>query len=230
MGLEDGNDLKLDSPFDYAHNALIFIPEDLPNPSNSQFCSRLLERCLPLIDACRGGVFFLFTSHRALREVEALLREHWGDNPARPVLVQGQMPRNLLLDEFRRLGNAVLLGAASFWEGVDVRGPALGLVIIDKLPFASPDDPLTRARIAAISEAGGNPFFEHQLPQAVLALKQGVGRLIRSETDTGVVVLGDPRLQSKPYGKLFFKSLPDMPVTQDLSQALEILAGGETGS
>ena len=159
-----------------------------------------------------------------------MLEERWGENPERAVLVQGQMPRNLLLQEFRRQGNAMLLGAASFWEGVDVRGPALGLVLIDKLPFASPDDPLTRARIAAITEAGGNAFFEHQLPQAVLALKQGVGRLIRSETDTGVVVLGDPRLQSKPYGKLFLKSLPDMPVTEDIERAINLLAEGEAGS
>ncbi len=230
LGLEEASDLKLESPFDYQRNTLIFMPKNLPVPSDTQFTSLLLEQCLPLIDACRGGVFFLFTSHRALREVEALLAERWGENPARPVLAQGQMPRNLLLQEFRRLGNAVLLGAASFWEGVDVRGPALGLVIIDKLPFASPDDPLTRARIAAITEAGGNAFFEHQLPQAVLALKQGVGRLIRSETDTGVVVLGDPRLQSKPYGKLFLKSLPDMPLTEDIEKAMTLLGDGEAGS
>ena len=230
LGLEEASDLKLESPFDYQHNTLIFMPKDLPVPADPQFTRLLLEECLPLIDACRGGVFFLFTSHRALREVAALLEERWGENPERAVLVQGQMPRNLLLQEFRRQGNAMLLGAASFWEGVDVRGPALGLVLIDKLPFASPDDPLTRARIAAITEAGGNAFFEHQLPQAVLALKQGVGRLIRSETDTGVVVLGDPRLQSKPYGKLFLKSLPDMPVTEDIERAINLLAEGEAGS
>ena len=230
LGLEEASDLKLESPFDYQNNSLIFILKDLPVPADPQFNRQLLDQCLPLIDACRGGVFFLFTSHRALREVEALLKDRWGENPERPLLAQGQMPRNLLLQEFRRLGNAVLLGAASFWEGVDVRGPALGLVIIDKLPFASPGDPLTRARIAAITEAGGNAFFEHQLPQAVLALKQGVGRLIRSETDTGVVVLGDPRLQSKPYGKLFLKSLPDMPVTRDIGQAIALLGHGETGS
>ncbi|MCZ6559916.1 MAG: ATP-dependent DNA helicase [Gammaproteobacteria bacterium] len=230
LGLEEAAALKLESPFDYQHNSMIFIPKGLPVPSDPQFTAQLVEACLPLIDACRGGVFFLFTSHRALREAEALLKERWGENPERPLLVQGQMPRNLLLQEFRRLGNAVLLGAASFWEGVDVRGPALGLVIIDKLPFASPADPLTRARIAAITESGGNAFSEHQLPEAVLALKQGVGRLIRSETDTGVVVLGDPRLQSKSYGKLFFRSLPDMPITQDVQQATELLAGGEAGA
>ena len=223
LGLEDAQSFLFESTFDYRSNTLIYMPKKMPEPQQPGYTAQVLDRVLPLIERCRGGVFMLMTSHRALREIEGLLAERWGENIERPVLVQGQRPRHRLLEEFRQHGNALLIGTASFWEGVDVRGPALSLVVIDKLPFASPGDPLTQARIKAIQEEGGNPFFEHQLPQAVLALKQGVGRLVRSESDRGVVVLCDPRLNSKSYGKLFLKSLPPMPTTRDDDQALAFL-------
>jgi len=140
------------------------------------------------------------------------------------VLVQGQAPREALLTRFRELGNAVLLATGSFWEGVDVKGEALSIVAIDKLPFASPDDPLLRARLEGIRRRGGNPFLEYQLPQAVLALKQGVGRLIRDSEDFGVIVLGDPRLVTKPYGSIFLRSLPPSPVITDGAQGVEFLS------
>ena len=134
-----------------------------------------------------------------------------------PVLVQGSQPRNRLLDTFRKMGNAVLLGTSSFWEGVDVRGDALSLVIIDKLPFSAPDDPVLRARMDACRRNGGEPFNDMQLPRAVITLKQGAGRLIRDITDTGVLTIADPRLFTRPYGKVFLNSLPPMPVTRQLS-------------
>jgi ATP-dependent DNA helicase DinG len=163
------------------------------------------------------GAFLLFTSYRALNRAEVWL-QHCA-TPGR-VLVQGRGSRSELLNEFRRDGNAILLGTSSFWQGVDVRGPALRLVVIDKLPFASPGDPLVQARIDAIRRAGGDAFTEFQLPQAVLALKQGVGRLIRDFDDRGLIVLGDPRLRTRGYGRLFLGSLPPMPVLDDFGSAL----------
>jgi ATP-dependent DNA helicase DinG len=145
-------------------------------------------------------------------------------NPPFPVLVQGQAPREALLERFRELGNAVLLATGSFWEGVDVKGEALAIVAIDKLPFASPDDPLLRARLEGIRRLGGNPFLQYQLPQAVLALKQGVGRLIRDFDDFGVIVLGDPRLTTKAYGQVFLKALPPSPLLEDGAAGAAFLA------
>ena len=155
----------------------------------------------------------LFTSHRALQAAARFM----ADNLNYPVMVQGQAPKRRLLMDFKNHGNAVLLGTSSFWEGVDVRGSALSCVIIDKLPFASPGDPVMQARLDAMKKNGKNPFFDFQLPGAVVALKQGVGRLIRDVSDTGILVLCDPRLLSKSYGKVFLRSLPDMPVTRDLA-------------
>src|SRR5208282_5268335 len=166
----------------------------------------------PLIAASHGGAFLLFTSHRALRHAAQRLAQQLP--PALLLLVQGSAPREQLLRRFRASGCAVLLGTASFWEGVDVQGAALRLVIIDKLPFASPDDPVVRARIEYLQSSGGNAFRDYQLPEAVLALKQGVGRLIRSERDHGVVVVCDPRLSERSYGRMFRASLPPMPSTQ----------------
>jgi ATP-dependent DNA helicase DinG len=151
------------------------------------------------------------------------LRARWDGAAIHPILVQGEGPREKLLREFREHGSAVLLGTASFWEGVDVKGDALRLVVIEKLPFASPDDPLTKARIDHLRRRGGNPFKEYQLPEAVLALKQGVGRLIRSETDRGVIAICDPRLIGKSYGRVFVASLPEMPVTRELGEARKFL-------
>jgi ATP-dependent DNA helicase DinG len=175
-----------------------------------------------------GGAFLLFTSHRALEMAAKSLRELWRQRPGGSfhLLVQGEAPREQLLREFREHGDAVLLGTASFWEGVDVRGSALRLVVIDRLPFASPDDPVTRARARQVRQEGGNPFKDFQLPEAALALQQGVGRLIRSETDTGVVAICDPRLYSKGYGRQLLDSLPPMRRTRSLHEAAEMLRRG----
>jgi ATP-dependent DNA helicase DinG len=207
----------LPSPFDYERNARLFVPEALPDPSDESYVEQLMSAVWPLIETAGGGAFLLFTSYRALNRAQI-----WLERCATPgrVLVQGRGSRSELLNEFRRDGNAILLGTGSFWQGVDVRGPALRLVVIDKLPFASPSDPLVQARIDAIRRAGGDAFTEFQLPQAVLALKQGVGRLIRDFDDRGLVVLGDPRLRTRGYGRLFLESLPPMPVLDDLRSAL----------
>src|SRR5690606_13449650 len=175
----------------------------------------VVDAVRPVLQASRGRAFILFASHRALREAAGLLREEgeW------PLFVQGEAPRHVLLQRFRESGNGVLLGAASFREGVDVAGEALSVVVIDKLPFAAPDDPGLQARLDAIRRAGGNPFRDEQLPQAVIALKQGVGRLIRSETDRGVLVLCDPRLTQKSYGPVFLDSLPPFATTRESAEA-----------
>ncbi|HSE13885.1 MAG TPA: ATP-dependent DNA helicase [Rudaea sp.] len=211
LGLDDPVALSLPSPFDYQHQTLAYLPVGLPDPNAPDYTERVIAAARPVIDAARGRTFLLFTSHRALRRAAELL----ADSPF-PLFVQGTAPRHQLLVGFRESGNGVLLGAASFWEGVDVAGEALSCVIIDKLPFAAPDDPVLEARLSALRQAGGNPFFEWQIPAAVIALKQGVGRLIRDVTDRGVLVLCDPRLTSRAYGKLFLKSLPPMPITRRL--------------
>jgi ATP-dependent DNA helicase DinG len=164
-----------------------------------------------------GGMFCLFTSHRALGNARRWVRARRQQLDGRPLLVQGDAPRDDLLQRFRRHGDAVLFGTGSFWEGVDVRGPALTIVAIDKLPFASPSDPLMMARLEFIRRQGGNGFMEHQLPQSALALKQGAGRLLRDERDYGVVVLCDPRIVSKQYGGLFLQCLAPMPSTDDIA-------------
>jgi len=211
----------LASPFDYERNARLYVPEALPDPSDESYVEELMSAVWPLIDAAGGGAFLLFTSYRALNRAEVWLQRC--ATPGR-VLVQGRGSRSELLNEFRRDGNAILLGTSSFWQGVDVRGPALRLVVIDKLPFASPGDPLVQARIDAIRRADGDAFTEFQLPQAVLALKQGVGRLIRDFDDRGLVVLGDPRLRTRGYGRLFLAILPPMPVLDDHGSALAFAA------
>jgi ATP-dependent DNA helicase DinG len=178
---------------------------------------------MPVLEASGGRAFLLFTSHRALRGAAEILRERWGEQPPYPLLVQGDAPRDVLLKRFREFGNAVLLGTGSFWEGVDVKGAALSVVVVDKLPFAVPDTPVLKARLNAIQERGGNPFFEEQIPQAVVTLKQGVGRLIRDTNDFGVVMICDRRLTSRSYGKVFLHSLPPMPHTRDLEQVCNFL-------
>jgi ATP-dependent DNA helicase DinG len=213
LGLEDAGTLQLDSPFDYRNHALFYVPQGLPDPGDNQYTDRVLDHAEEIIRASRGRTFLLFTSYRALNIAQHRLQ----DSCAFPLLVQGSAPRNELLERFRELGNAVLLGTSSFWEGVDVRGEALSCVIIDKLPFASPGDPVWQARIDAMKEQGGNPFVDEQLPHAVITLKQGVGRLIRDVNDRGVLVICDPRLLSKSYGRVFLNSLPDMKRTRDLN-------------
>jgi len=212
LGLEEAESAVWASPFDYPRHALLYLPEKMPEPSVPDYTVRVLEASLPVLAASGGRAFLLFTSHRALRQASEWLE---GKLPY-PLLVQGTAPRAELLERFRELGNAVLLGTGSFWEGVDVRGEALSAVIIDKLPFATPDDPVLQARASAMEEAGHNPFMEYQLPNAVIALKQGAGRLIRDVSDRGVLVLCDPRLLRKSYGKVFLASLPPMTRTRKL--------------
>ena len=210
LGVPDAHTLKLDSPFDFDAQARLHLPRDLPAPSSREYTSQVVETVRPLLEASGGRAFLLFTSHRALREAATLLRRPGAMDENVPLLVQGEAPREQLLADFRAAGNAVLLGAGSFWEGVDVRGDALSLVVIDRLPFASPGDPLLQARLDLIREQGGNPFMDFQLPQAVLALKQGIGRLIRDYEDRGVAVICDPRLTGSRYGRTFLNSLPPM--------------------
>ncbi|MEJ2610856.1 MAG: ATP-dependent DNA helicase [Candidatus Thiodiazotropha sp.] len=212
LGLNEAETHCWDSPFDYPRQAVWYVPNGLPEPQDPQFNRRVSDLSLPILEASNGRAFLLFTSHRALQEAAEYLQ----DKLNYPMLVQGTAPRTELVEKFRELGNAVLLGTSSFWEGIDVRGEALSCVIIDKLPFASPGDPVLQARIDALRKQGGNPFMTFQLPQAAIALKQGAGRLIRDESDRGVLVICDPRLLSKPYGKLFIRSLPPMTKTRDL--------------
>jgi ATP-dependent DNA helicase DinG len=221
LGLEQAEVGKWDSPYDFARQTLMYLPSDLPEPAAVDYTRRIVEVALPVLDASRGRAFLLFTSHRALNQAADLLRGRL----SYPMLVQGELPRAALLQRFRELGNAVLLGTSSFWEGVDVRGEALSCVIIDKLPFSAPDEPVLRARATALEAVGRNPFTEYQVPQAVIALKQGAGRLIRDETDRGVLVLCDPRLSTRQYGRVFLNSLPPMPRTRSLEDVQAFFAG-----
>ena len=213
LGLEQVKSVSWDSPFDFKTQSLLYLPRGLPDPGTPGFTGSVVEISIPLLRLTRGRAFFLFTSHRALRQAAELV----GEALDYPILVQGDAPRTELLETFRTTPNAVLLGTSSFWEGVDVRGQALSCVIIDKLPFAAPDDPVLRARLKQMEELGRNPFMEYQVPEAVLALKQGIGRLLRDKNDYGVLMIGDPRLRTRPYGRIFLNSLPDMAHTEDLS-------------
>jgi ATP-dependent DNA helicase DinG len=221
LGLDEPRTLLLRSPFDYAQQALCYLPSGLPDPNAREYTAAVIDAVLPVLQASAGRAFLLFTSHRALRHATELLQ----DKVPWPLFVQGTAPRPRLLEEFRACGHGVLLGAASFWEGVDVVGDALSVVVIDKLPFAAPDDPVLTARLAALEQSGINPFMGWQVPSAVIALKQGAGRLIRDVHDRGVLVLCDPRLSSKGYGKLFLASLPPMPRTHDLADVQAFFDG-----
>jgi ATP-dependent DNA helicase DinG len=223
LGLEGCDTLKIDSPFDYPRQSLLYLPGRMPLPSAPEFLPAVMAVALDLIEASRGGAFVLFTSHRALAAAAALWRQQSRRTAGYRLLVQGEGPRERLLREFREDGSAVLLGTTSFWEGVDVKGDALRLVVIEKLPFASPDDPLVRARVEHLEAAGKSAFREYQLPEAALALKQGVGRLIRSEEDFGAVAICDPRLTGRGYGKVFLGALPPMTVTRERQAALDFL-------
>jgi ATP-dependent DNA helicase DinG len=226
LGLEDRCEtLRIGSPFDYAQQALLYVPADMPDPASPEYNAAVVRCAGNLVELAGGGAFLLFTSHRALEHAARSLREAWKGRPGGSfhLLVQGEAPREQLLREFREHGDAVLLGTSSFWEGVDVRGHALRLVVIDRLPFASPDDPVTRARARQVREQGGNPFQDFQLPEAALALQQGVGRLIRSETDTGVVAICDPRLYGKGYGRKLLDALPPMKRTRAIADVQDML-------
>jgi len=221
MGLEEAAARSWPSPYDFERQALLYVPRAMPaDPNDPGFTEAVVNAALPVIEASGGRAFLLFTTLRALRRAHELLRERL----PYPLLVQGTGSRSELLARFRSLGNAVLLGSASFREGVDVRGEALSVVVIDKLPFAPPDDPVLAARIEALRARGGNPFTEFQLPQAILLLKQGAGRLIRDETDRGVLMLCDPRLYSRPYGRLVRASLPPMKPTRELAEVRAFFA------
>ena len=219
LGLFDPDTLLEPSPFDWPRQALCYLPRDLPEPNTREFGAAMLAAVRPVLEASGGRAFLLFASHRALREAAQALRgAPW------PLLVQGEAPKAELLQRFREAGNGVLLGSASFREGVDVAGDALSVVVVDKLPFAAPDDPVFEARLEAVRRSGGNPFRDEQLPQAVIALKQAVGRLIRTESDRGVLVLCDPRLTGKSYGRVFMDSLPDFTVTRSLQEVQAFFA------
>ena len=218
LGLEDAQTSSWASPFDFEHQALLYVPQNMPNPNTREYTAAVVKAALPVLLASEGRAFLLFTSLRAMREACELVREELKARGLEyPVLLQGEGSRTELLDRFRKLGNAVLVASQSFWEGVDVRGDALSVVVIDRLPFSPPDDPVLAARIDKLNREGRNAFMEYQLPQAVITLKQGAGRLIRDETDRGVLMICDPRLVDKPYGKRIWRSLPPMKRTRELA-------------
>jgi ATP-dependent DNA helicase DinG len=230
MGLNARRSMTLPSPFDYPTQGLLYVPRNLPQPSSPQFTDAVFEAALPAIEAAGGGVFVLCTTLRAVDRIANRLRETierrgWET----PLLVQGDASRTELLDRFRAYGNAILVGSQSFWEGVDVRGDALSLVVIDKLPFAPPDDPVLSARLEALTKKGLSPFAVHQLPQAVITLKQGAGRLIRAETDRGVLMICDTRLVDKPYGRRIWQSLPPFKRTREIDVVREFFANPAGG-
>ena len=217
LGIAEATTLCVDSPFDYPRQGVFYVPTDLPAPNTPEFTEAVIAASLPVLEASRGRAFILFTSLRALEKARGLLSEAFKQRGWNyPLLVQGDAPKNELLARFQQSGNAVLLGSQSFWEGVDVPGEALSVVIIDKLPFQPPDDPVVAARIAHLERAGGKPFMDYQLPHAAINLKQGAGRLIRTETDRGVLMLCDTRIADKPYGKLLLNALPAMTRTRKI--------------
>jgi ATP-dependent DNA helicase DinG len=231
MGLEQADTGCWDSPFDYPTQAVLYVPERMPNPNSERYTETVVAAVLPVLAASRGRAFLLFTSLRAMREAHALLAAAFErEGHAFPLLLQGEAPRTELLERFRKLGNAVLVASQSFWEGVDVRGEALSLVMIDRLPFAPPDDPVLAARIDRLTAEGHNAFLEYQVPSAVITLKQGAGRLIRDETDRGVLMICDTRLVDRPYGRRIWQSLPPMRRTRKLREVVEFFEGAaETG-
>ena len=221
MGLADADSASWDSPFDYGQQAVLYAPTGLPDPNSYSYTEAMIKAAFPVVRASGGRAFFLCTSLRSMRRTYELLQEHLERAGLDfPLLIQGEGSKNELLERFRRLGNAILVGSQSFWEGVDVRGEALSLVVIDKLPFAPPDDPVLSARIERMKAEGRNAFMDYQLPRAVINVKQGAGRLIRDETDRGVLMICDPRLVGKHYGKRIWRSLPPMKRTRELDEVL----------
>lgn len=224
LGLQDARCQAWSSPYDYPSQAMLYVPQELPQPNAPAHTDAVVDAALPLIVANEGRAFLLCTSHRAVqRAAERLRHRIEAEGLNLTVLTQGDAPRPMLLDDFRRLRRAVLVGSHSFWEGIDVKGDALTLVIIDKLPFAPPDDPVLAKRLELLEQGGGNPFMDHQVPQAIIALKQGAGRLIRSETDHGVLMICDTRLVDKPYGRRIWQSLPPMRRSRVQGEAVDFL-------
>ncbi len=220
MGLGEARTASWASPFDFAAQALLYVPEELPAPNTREHTAAVVDAALPVIEAAGGGAFMLFTSLKAMRDGHELLARAFAARGLKyPLFVQGEGSRSEMLVRFRDLGDAVLVGSHSFWEGVDVRGKALSLVVIDKLPFAPPEDPVLAARIDKMTREGRSAFAEYQLPEAVIMLKQGAGRLIRDETDRGVLMICDPRLVSRGYGKRILQSLPPMRMTRSAAEA-----------
>lgn len=231
MGLDAAGTARWESPFDYPRQALLYVPRGLPEPNSPAYGEAVVDAAWPVLQASGGRAFFLCTSLRAMRRMHQLLEEILQRTGVDlPLLLQGEQSKNELLERFRRLGNAVLIGSQSFWEGVDVRGEALSLVVIDKLPFAPPDDPVLAARIEQLKSVGRNAFMEYQLPRAVINVKQGAGRLIRDENDRGVLMICDPRLIGKQYGKRIWRSLPPMRRTRELADALDFFAAVGDGA
>jgi ATP-dependent DNA helicase DinG len=225
MGLQDAKTGYWESPFNYQEQALLYVPAEMPDPNNPAYTASVVAAALPVLQASGGRAFVLSTSLRAMREIHALLKEEFVENGIEsPLLLQGESSRTELLDRFRKLGNAVLVGSQSFWEGVDVRGEALSVVIIDKLPFAPPDDPVLSARVDKLNAEGKNAFLEYQLPYSIITLKQGAGRLIRDENDRGVLMICDPRLITKSYGKRIWQSLPPFKRTRVLKDVQAFFA------
>jgi ATP-dependent DNA helicase DinG len=224
LGIEGATTVRWESPFDFSRQALLYLPQSLPSPYDSDFAQRVAEAAWPLIRANGGRAFVLCTTLRAVDKVAERLRQLMAlDDQPLPLLVQGTSTRRALIDMFRSTGNAVLIGSISFWEGIDIRGDALSLVVIDKLPFAPPDDPVIEAKIRYLRKIGRNPFNEFQLPEAIMLIKQGVGRLIRDETDRGVLMILDERLLTKPYGRTVLASLPTFSRTRCEAEAVEFL-------
>ena len=222
MGLTGEPSHTWPSPFDYGQQGLLFVPQNLPQPNSLGYTDAVIDCALPIIEAAGGRTFFLCTTLRAVKRAAERLADEFKQRGLNfPLFVQGDRGRTELLDQFRAAGNGVLIGSQSFWEGVDVRGDALSLVIIDKLPFAPPDDPVLAARIEVMEKQGKNGFMHHSLPEAIINLKQGAGRLIRDEGDRGVLMICDPRLISKPYGKRIWQSLPPFKRTRDTAEVVE---------
>jgi len=230
LGLEGAQTRQWESPFDYPAQGLLFVPDNLPLPNHERFYDAFVETLLALIPHSSGGVLVLCTTLRAVEVVAQRLQtrlEEQGRPPRRPILQQGTAARRMLLEQFLKQDGAILIGSASFWEGIDMPGNALTLVAIDKLPFAPPDDPVLQARLNACRSAGGNPFMDYQVPEAAIALKQGAGRLIRTEQDSGVLLVGDTRLVDKPYGRQLWRGLPPFSRTRDLRQAIDFMRANE---
>jgi ATP-dependent DNA helicase DinG len=224
LGLNDAREKSYPSPFDYQKNAMLYVPEGMPEPNDSNFNIYLVNKMLPLIEACHGRTFILSTSLKGVAEISTLLKDEFlKRNLDISVLSQGNESKNVLLKRFRELPSAVLVGSMSFWEGIDIRGQKLSLVIIDKLPFQSPGDPIFESKINHFNARGLNAFFNLQLPHAVIQLKQGSGRLIRDHNDQGVLAITDPRIINRGYGKKFWKSLPNYKRSRDQDEAIAFL-------